>query len=265
MSALRSLSAVSRIWSEVPERGNSNPLVRKLRGSANLSAADIAALERISSNTFVLGSQVDLIHEDAVPKDAFVVLEGFACRYKRRLTGQRQILSYLLPGDLCDVDAPSQGRMDHAVGTLSTCVVARVPHQALAELIACHPNIAQALHLTRLAEVATAREWIVNLGCRSAKERVGHLFCELMARLEAVGLVQEGSCPLPLTQGDLAETLGLSNVHVNRVLQELRRQELIEFKGKRLTLLKPQRVSDIAEFSPAYLRLETRADGHAIF
>jgi CRP-like cAMP-binding protein len=243
----------------------SNPFVHKLRGLVNLSAADIAALEEISYNTFLLGSQSDLIHEDEVPKDAFVVLEGFACRYRRRLTGQRQIMAYLLPGDLCDVDAPSQGRMDHAVGTLSTCVVAWVPHQALAKLIARHPNIAQALHLTKLAEVATAHEWIVNLGCRSAMERVPHLFCELMTRLEAVGLVQDGSCPLPLTQDDLADTLGLSTVHVNRTLQDLRRQGLIELKSRRLTLLKPQRVRDMAEFSPAYLRPGTQGDRHTVF
>jgi CRP-like cAMP-binding protein len=262
MNASRSLSAMSSIWSEVLERGDSNPLVRRLKNLANLSAADIAALEEVSSNAFVLGSQVDLIPADAVPKDAFIVLEGLACRYRRRLTGQRQIIADLLPGDLCDVDVPSQGNMDHAVGTLSTCVVARVPHQALAELIARHPNIAHALHLTKLADVATAREWIVSLGCRSAIERMAHLFCELMARFEAVGRVQDDSCPLPLTQSDLGDMLGLSNVHVNRTLQDLRRQGLIEFKGKRLTLLKPQRLRDIAEFSPAYLQAGTQGDGH---
>lgn len=182
-----------------------------------------------------------------------------------RRAGARRIIAYLLPGDLCDVDAPSLSRMDHTAGTLSSYRVARVPHHALAELIASHPNIAQALHLTKLAEVATAREWIVNLGCRSGLERMAHLFCELTTRFEAVGLVQDGSCPLPLRQGNLGDTLGLSNVHVNRTLQYLRRQELIEFKGKRLTLLKPQRVREIAEFSPAYLRTGAQGDRQTVF
>jgi len=246
----------------VPDKGN--PLICRLQGLANLGLADIAALEEISSSPWMLGPHVDLIGDEAVPKDALIVLEGFACRYKQRRTGARQIIAYLLPGDLCDVDVPSSGRMDHAVGTLSACRVARVPHQALAELTARHPNIARALHLTKLAEAATAREWIVNLGCRSGIERMAHLFCELMARLELVGLVQDSSCPLPLTQVDLGESLGLSNVHVNRTLQDLRGQGLVEFKGRRLTLLKPQRVRDIAEFSPAYLWPGARTNGHAI-
>ena len=266
MSASRSPSTAFSTWSEEQrEPVTGNPLVRKLQGLVNLTTADIAALEEISASAWMLAPHVDLIQDDAVPKDALIVLEGVACRYKQRRTGARQITAYLLPGDLCVVDAPSSGRMDHAVGTLSTCRVARVPHQALAELTRRHPNIAQALHLTKLAEAATAREWIVNLGCRSGTERMAHLFCELTARFEVVGLVQDGSCPLPLTQGDLGDTLGLSNVHVNRVLQDLRRQDLLEFKGRRLTLLKPQRVKDMAEFSPAYLRPGARANGHARF
>lgn len=247
------IMAGSAIQEVEPGLGVGNPLIRKLRSLANLESADIAALEQISSNARLLGPYVDLIREGEAPEAFLIVLEGFACRYKQRQTGARQITAYLVPGDFCDVDTTYLGRTDHAVGTLSTCRVARVPHQALAELTRRHPNIAQALHLTKLAEAATAREWIVNLGCRSGTERMAHLFCELMTRFEAVGLAQDSSCPLPLTQRDLGETLGLSNVHVNRVLQELRRQGLVEFKGKRLTLLKPQRVRDLAEFSPAYL------------
>jgi len=259
------IMAGSAIQEVEPGPDAGNPLIRKLQGLAHLGSADIAALEQISSNARMLGPYVDLIRDDAVPKEAIIVLEGFACRYKQRQTGARQIQAYLVPGDFCEVDATYLGRTDHAVGTLSVCMVARVPHQALAELTTRHPNIAQALYVTKLAEAATAREWIVNLGCRSATERMAHLFCELMARFEAVGLAQEGSYPLPLTQNELGNTLGLSTVHVNRTLQDLRRQGLIEFKGKRLTLLKPQRVRDIAEFSPAYLRPGTRAEGHTIF
>ena len=255
-------SAIQRVK---PEPGTGNPLIRRLQRLVNLTATDIAALEEISSSPWMLAPHVDLIQDDAVPKDVLIVLEGVACRYKQRRAGARQIIAYLLPGDLCDVDVPFSGRMDHAVGTLSTCRVARVPHQALAELTVRHPDIAQALHLTKLAEVATAREWIVNLGCRSGTERMAHLFCELMARFELVGLVQDGSCPLPLTQADLGDTLGFSNVHVNRVLQDLRRQGLVELKDRRLTLLKPQRLRDIAEFSPAYLRAGTQGDRHTVF
>ena len=265
MSALRSISLVSSIHRTDPKPGTGNPLIRKLQGLADLTSADIAALEEISSNACILGPHVDLIRDDTVPEDALVVLEGVACRYKQRLTGQRQILAYLLPGDFCDVEAPDLSRTDHAVGTVSVCLVARIPRRALTALTTRHSNIAQALHLAKLIEEATAREWLMNLGCRSATERMAHLFCELKARLEAVGLVQDDSCPLPLTQSDLGDTLGLSNVHVNRVLQELRHQGLVEFKSKRLKLLKPQDVQDMAEFNPAYLRSGDRVNGHAVF
>jgi CRP-like cAMP-binding protein len=220
----------------------------------SLSERDIAALERVSGDLRAVEPHIDLIREGEVPDGAFVVLEGYACRYKHRQTGARQIMAYLLPGDLCDVDAPYLGRMDHAVGTLSHCVVARIPRQALADLLDHQPNVARALRLAKLAEEATAREWLVNLGCRSAMERITHLFCELLARLEAVGLSEGGCCTLPITQIDLADTLGLSNVHVNRVLQELRRQGLLELRGKSLRLLKLPQVREIAEFSPNYLQ-----------
>lgn len=254
MSALCSLASVHPISDNELEPSASNPLVRKLQGLAPLTAADIRVLEQISAHPRLYGSHVDLIRDDEASGEAVLLLEGFACRYKQHQTGRRQIMAYLLPGDLSDVDTPHLGQMDHAVGTLSPCLVVRIPYQALVDLIAHHPNIAQALRLVKLAEKATLREWIVNLGCRSGLERMAHLFCELMTRFEAVGLVQDGSCPLPLTQGDLGDTLGLSNVHVNRTLQDMRRQGLVELGGKSLRLLKPKRVWEIGEFNPHYLQ-----------
>jgi CRP-like cAMP-binding protein len=245
---------VSSSWSDEPERSVDHPLVRKLQGLANLTATDVAALQAISSSARMFGPHADLIREGEVLGDELIILEGIACRYKQRRTGARQIIAYVLPGDLCGADVPYMSRMDHAVGTLSTCLVARIPHQAWTALLARHPKVAFGLRLSKQAEEATAREWIMNLGCRSATERMAHLFCELVVRLAAVGLVQQGSYALPLTQLDLAETLGLSNVHVNRVLKELRQQGLVAFDGKRLTLLKHQRLIDIAEFSSNYLR-----------
>ena len=234
--------------------GTNNPLIHKLQGLADLTAADIAALETITSQTRMFGPHVDLIREGEAPEAFLIVLEGFACRYKQRQTGARQITAYLLPGDVCDIDAADLAPLDHAVGTLAPCVVARVSRQAMADLMQQHPNIAQALRRIARVEIATARAWIVNVGCRSALERMAHLFCELMTRFEAVGLGRYDTCPLPLTQGDLAQTLGLSNVHANRTVQELRRQGLIELKGKNLRLLDLPRLRQIAEFSPGYLQ-----------
>jgi len=231
----------------------------------SLTAADVTALEQISLQSRPLGPRLDLIRDDEGCGDAILVLEGFACRYKQRQTGQRQIMAYLLPGDLCEVDVRYLGRMDHAVGTLVPSLVVRIPRQNLTDLIARHPNVAQALRVARLSEEATSREWVVNLGCRSALERMAHLFCELMIRFEMAGLAEDDSCPLPLTQADLGDTLGLSNVHVNRTLQELRRQGLVELKGKSLRLLKRKHLEEIGEFNPAYLRPAESPGDQAVF
>lgn len=262
MTLLRSFSRVS-LAPPSPARSEGNPLVHKLQGLAGLDVSDIAALEQISAQARLIEAHVDLIPEDAVSEDAFVVLDGFACRYKQRSNGARQITDYLLPGDLYDAETGALGPFDHAVGTLSPCLVARIPSYALAQL-KLRPAVAQALRVARRIEAATTRAWIVNIGCRTALERAAHLFCELMMRLEAVGLAKQGLCPLPLTQMDLAQTLGLSNVHMNRTLQELRRQRLIELKGKSLTLMDLPRLHDIAEFSPAYLQSGSRRIGHAM-
>ncbi|HEV7439927.1 MAG TPA: Crp/Fnr family transcriptional regulator [Methylobacterium sp.] len=254
MRDLQSIIAVSPLRRAAAELPTRNPLIRKLEGFGGLSEADRAVLERLSADVRTVDPHVDLIREGEVPDEAVLMVDGFAGRYKLRQTGSRQIMNYLLPGDLCDVDAPYLGRMDHAVGTLSTAAVVRIPRGILGEVIQQHPAIARALRLAKLAEEATAREWLVNLGTRSALERLAHLFCEVLARLEAVGLARQDSCRLPISQIDLADTLGLSNVHVNRVLQELRRQGLLEFHGRNLKILDLGRVRDIAEFSTTYLQ-----------
>ncbi|MDR7040430.1 CRP-like cAMP-binding protein [Methylobacterium sp. BE186] len=263
MRALHSITA-SAIRLTDPELTSRNPLIRKLERFVHLTEEDRAALESVSAQARAVDPHIDLIREGAVPEDAVLVLEGFACRYTHCQNGSRQIIAYLLPGDLCDVDLADLGSMDHAVGTLSRCIIARVPREALVSLIAQHPNIARALRLSKLAEEATARAWIVGLGCRSAQERVTHLFCELLVRMEAVGLVREGWCPLPLTQVDLADTLGLSNVHVNRLLQDLRRRGLILLRGRSLKLLDLEGIRAMAEFSPRYLHAASCDSGELL-
>jgi CRP-like cAMP-binding protein len=254
MEYVQTVVAGSPLRAPNREPGTGNALVRKLEGLVHLSDEDRAALERMSSDVRLVEPRVDLIREGDLPEDAVLVLQGFAGRYKHRANGQRQIMAYLLPGDLCDVDTPYLGRMNHAVGTLSACVVTRIPRDALAGLLERHPTIARGLRLAKLAEEATAREWLVNVGTHSAMERVTHLFCELLTRLGAVGLAQDGYCAMPITQIDLGDTLGLSIVHMNRTLQELRRQGLIELRGKHLKVLNLPRLRAIAEFKPAYLQ-----------
>jgi CRP-like cAMP-binding protein len=142
---------------------------------------------------------------------------------------------------------------------MSACRVVRLPVEVVRTLMEDHPAIARSLRLGTLVDEATLREWLVNVGCRSAIERIAHLFCELLVRLQVVGYASEDSYEFPITQLDLANTVGLSNVHVNRSLQELRRQGVIELKGRTLKILDRQRLKTIAEFNSKYLHLGTRA------
>ncbi len=234
-------------------RSDDNPFLRKLAGLAPLSATDREMLERLFDIVRSVEAHVDLIREGEVPRDAFVVLEGIGCRYIRRSDGQRQIVAFLLPGDLCDPAVTWPGRMDHALGTLSECHVAYIARETLLSLGERLPQLAQALRFDRFVGEAILRRWLANLGLQTAVERMAHLFCELLVRLQAVGLVEDGRYDLPITQADLADAMGLSIIHVNRTLQTLRRNGLIEFARKTLCVKDAARLALLADFTPHYL------------
>ncbi|TXM95056.1 helix-turn-helix domain-containing protein [Methylobacterium sp. WL116] len=239
--------------------GGGNPLVQKLEGFVSLSEADKALLERISAPSRVVPSQTDLVREGEAPKGVFLILEGMACRHKVRANGGRQIMAYLVPGDLCDLDVALLDTMDHSITTLSASKVVCIPPKVIAEVMEHHPQLARALRMSTLVDEATLREWLVNVGCRSALERVAHLFCELQVRMQAVSLTDGDSYDMPVTQAGLADTTGLSNVHLNRTLQELRRTGLIKLRQRRMTILDLPRLRTLAEFKANYLHLGERA------
>ena len=160
--------------------GPRNPLVCKLERFTTLSATDRAMLERISAGTHDVAPHTDLVREGEAPEGVFLVMEGVACRHKHRANGHRQIMAYLLPGDLCDLDAALLKTMDHTITTLSACRVVRIAPPTLAGLLEHHPGIARGLRMNTLVDEATLREWLMNLGGRSPQERIAHLFCELL-------------------------------------------------------------------------------------
>ncbi|GJE03002.1 Crp/Fnr family transcriptional regulator [Methylobacterium isbiliense] len=229
-------------------------LARKLDGFAPLTEQDRTALVDLIGHVRPVERHAVLVEQDSVPDHALIVFAGFASRYKRRVSGRRQIVAYLVPGDLCDRGALHGHPLHHTLETLTPCHIAKVPRAAYLDLLGRHPRIALALQRARFVEEATAREWVVNLGMRSGVERMAHLLCELMERLGSIGQVTDGQYDLPLTQLDLADTLGLSSVHVNRVLQVLRRDGLISLQGRCLHILAPRRLRQLAEFEVAYLK-----------
>ena len=242
-----------------PIAATHNPLIQKLEGFATLSDADRTTLARICVDLRRVPPGTDLVREGDAPEGVFLVMDGMAFRSKLRANGSRQIMAFLLPGDLCDLDVALLDAMDHTITTFSACSVVRLAPETVAELLENHPQIARALRKAQLVEEATLREWLVNIGRRSAPERIAHLFCELLVRLQAVGLAEQDSYVLPVTQIDLADTTGLTPVHVNRTLRELRSKGLIELTRRRLRILDLPQLRAMAEFRPNYLHLGDRA------
>lgn len=233
-----------------------NPLVQKLRRFTRLSSSDEEALDAATrSNVSSLGAREDIIGEGDAPAHVNLILSGWACRYKQLADGRRQITAFFVPGDLCDLRIFILKAMDHSIGTLTPVTFARLSRDAILELSDAHPRLSRALWWSGLVSEAIEREWIVNLGQRRATERCAHLMCELYLRLETVGLVNGQAFEWPLTQTELGEAAGLSTVHINRTLQELRASQLIELRGKTLRILDFERLKAAASFSSNYLHL----------
>jgi CRP-like cAMP-binding protein len=239
---------------------NDNPLLRKLANFIALSPEEVNAIQECCGDVRVFAPGEDMIAQGDRTGGVRLLLDGFSCRYKVLEDGRRQIVAYFVPGDLCDLRVFILKRMDHSIGALASSRVALLAPDDILRLTSRFPNVTRALWWTTLVEEAIAREWIVNIGQRNARERMGHLFCELLFRFRAVGLSQGNSCTVPLTQVELAETLGLSSVHVNRTLQELRRQKLITFEGGTLTIENLDKLIAATLFNPDYLHLDYSHD-----
>jgi CRP-like cAMP-binding protein len=236
-------------------------LVRKLEHFVRLSHDDRAILNRaVSERVQNFGPRIDIVREGDKPKNVHLILTGWACRYKQLEDGRRQIVSFFLPGDLCDLNVFILREMDHSIGTITSVTIADLSREFFDVISAGYPRIATAFWWESLVNVAIQREWITSLGQRTAFERMAHLLCEIFFRLRLVGLARRDSCEFPLTQSDLADATGLSTVHVNRTLQELRSAELIVLKGKSLTVPSLERLMNAGLFNANYLHVDH--EGH---
>lgn len=204
--------------------------------------------------TFPAGA--DLVREGDRPDVSTLVVSGFTTRYRVLSDGQRQITAVHVPGDFVDLHSFVLKEMDHSVGALSACRVIQFPHQRLTTITERYPHLTRLLWLMTLLDSAIHREWIVAMGRRSAGAQMAHLVCELYVRLGVVGLVRDDSFTLPMTQTELGDALGISAVHVNRVLQELRSENLFTWHNQVLHILDWPRLQERAEFDPRYLHLQ---------
>jgi CRP-like cAMP-binding protein len=235
-----------------------NPFIKKLNGLAELTAADTSALESATSSSRRYAARQDLIREGDETGPMFVMLEGWACRYKILPSGARQITAFLMPGDACDLHIKLLEQMDHSIQAITKAVVARVTRAEMQALMDGHPNVASAMYSAQLVDEGIMRAWIVSMGRRSSRERVAHLICELYLRARSIGLAGDGQFALPLSQLVLADALGMTAVHINRVLKELRLAGAMSLNRGSVTILDPGKLVQIAGFDENYLHRRLR-------
>ena len=228
--------------------------IRNLENHGTLSQEEKDALDGAVNRVRDYAAREDIVRDGQKPTESCAIVEGFACRYKVLDDGRRQIMAFHIPGDLPDLHGFLLG-MDHSLGTLTACKIAFIPHNVLRDITETYPNVARILWRMTLVDGAIFREWMVGMGRRSAYERIAHVLCEVLLRLKAVGLAEAYSYELLVTQAELADALGLSVVHVNRVLQRLRREGIITLKGRSLVINDWVRLQAAAEFDPSYLHL----------
>ncbi len=228
-----------------------NHFVQKLKNLAELNAADTDALIELTVNPRNYGPKQDMIREGDRPGPVFVILEGWACRYKILPSGTRQITAFLLPGDACDLHVGMLEEMDHNLQALTPCVVALIPGDRMETLLEDHPAVARAMYKSQLIDEGTLRAWIVSMGRRSSIERVAHLMCELYLRSFSINSTDEVA--FPISQIVLADALGMTPVHVNRILKALRGAGAMSLKRGNLLVVDPLKLVQLAGFDENYL------------
>lgn len=230
------------------------PLFRLLGRHMPLEEADRRALETLETGPVChADARSDIAREGENPTVIRLLVSGWACRYKDLPDGRRQIVGFFLPGDFCDLNIYILSELDHSIGALTAVRYYELQPQQFQEVIEERPKLLRALLWHEMVTAGIQREWLLSIGQRSPLERLGHLFVELYYRLKTVGLTTGTGFDLPITQNHLAEANGLSLVHMNRTLQEMRREGLIELSDRQLRIVDLDRLKRVSMFNDNYL------------
>ena len=235
-----------------------NSFVARLGSFVDFNIEESEALERIVAWPRPIVARRDIIREGDRPGPLIVILEGWAFRYKILPNGGRQVMGYLMPGDACDLHAGLMAEMDHSIQTITRSMVVKIERPVLDRLIERYPKIATALYLGQLVEEGTLRAWITSIGRRASLERVAHLMCEIYVRAKNIGLPVEPDLVLPLSQILLADSLGMTPVHLNRILRQLRLAGAMCLHRGKLVISDPVALARIAGFDENYLHRRPR-------
>jgi CRP-like cAMP-binding protein len=238
----------------------SHPLISKLARHGDLSDEEKDVLQQSSSRIVVYGPREDIVLEGSSPDHSCLIVSGFAVRQNHSLEGHRQITAFHVPGDFADLHSFLLQPMDDGVAALTSCTVAKVAHTDLKEITKKYPYLTRLLWHATLVDAAVHRAWMTSLGRMEARARFAHLLCELRDRLAVIGMVQDNSYDLPITQDELGDAFGISTVHVNRMFQDLRADGLITSRGKTLIINDWACLQQVGQYKPDYLFMHQRLE-----
>lgn len=228
-------------------------LVSKLGSIFLLTDEEKQALLSMPMQIIDLKKNKDVVRVGDQPNQCCLVLGGFACVYKISMEGKRQIMALHVPGDIPDLQSLHLKRLDINIASISPCTLGFIQHEELHRLCEHHPRLTAVLWRETLVQSSIFREWLLNIGQRSAYARIAHVICELMLRLKAVGLTKGNTFDMPVTQAELADATGITPVHVNRVLQTMRADGLVSTEKHQITVTDWYQLQEAGEFDPLYL------------
>ncbi len=230
-----------------------SPITRKLSAFVALSEMELAVLDRLHQRRRTFFAGRDLVHQGQSDQAAYILATGWVCSYKIQPDGSRQIVDFQIPGDFLGLRSVLLHTSDHSIEPIVDIQAAEVLVSDILDAFTQTPRLATAILWAASRDEAMVVEHLVGLGRRSADERMAHFLLELGSRLTLVGMGSKDGFACPLTQYHLADALGLSAVHVNRVLRQLREKGLVTFRDGKVTFDDYDRLVDLAEFDPEYL------------
>lgn len=231
-------------------------LIRKLEARDHVSAAEKAALRAAAGPEETFAHRADVARQGERQTASRLLVSGMVVRTRVLEDGRRQITEVHVPGDFVDLHGMLLKQLDHDLVAIGPARLQRFSHEALRRITEEQPHLTRMLWMSTLLDAAVHREWLVAAGRRSAIQQVAGLFCELLVRNQVVGLAPRDSYAFPPIQTDLADACGLSSVHINRVVQELRELKLISWSGGRVTIHDYRRLAELGRFDPSFLILQ---------
>ena len=234
-------------------------LISRLRAIASLGDADAALIENLPMKVRHVADHQDIVQDGQVLDQCCMLVDGFLFRQKSGPQGKRQILSWHVPGDIPDLYSLHLNPVDHTITALGPAVIAFIPHDAFLAMLARSEALVRIFWRETLVDSAAFREWAINLGRRDAITRIAHMICEVLTRLQVVGLAHENEFSFPASQVDISDATGMTPVHANRMIQQLRATNLIQWEGPRIRVTDFAGLRALGEFDDSYLHLRTAA------